>query len=358
MAEFNSPDVDSIKKTKDDLETKINELQGIGLPGIKDIPKTLWDNLIKPKLLSPRQVTKKFLMMQGQAFDPPLAEEDAQLIVYGKIYYKNGKLYDNDVKDPSCVAKPGDKDYQPPVDKNHPMWKKVEQMIKDLKDGLIQLGIKLGEFLFALPNAIITIAVSLVALVSSAIIFPPGAGIPTALSAVQTMMATIKELQSKTAAILPLLAIVDTIGLLLPKESQAIIAQVNVIFGIIFTIIASLLAIVGLLGKIVSKLGGAKKKMDEQQLKVETKAEPASVKQGESTKLSATATGGGWDFTFEWVDANGSVISNQEEVTVTPNIPTYNNPLNPITSSTTYTCKVKDTTNGTIKESTVRVSRI
>jgi hypothetical protein len=354
---FNSPEVSAIKAKRDELQGKINTLQGIGLPGVKDIPKTLWDKLIVPRLLTERQVAKKMLMIQGSKFNPPLAEEDAQLIIYGKVYYKGGKLYDNDVKDPACVAKPGDEDYQPPIDENNPMWQKIVQMAKDLKEGLEQLGIKLGEFVLSLPAAIAVIAVSLVALVSSVTIMPFGAGIPTALSAVQTMMATIKQLQAKTSELLPLLAIIDVIGLLLPKSAQIVIAQINVIFVLLTTIIASLTAIIGLLGKITSKLSKSKKKMDNQGLKVDLKAEPQLIKLGNSTKLTANATGGDWDFRFEWSDSLGRIVSTESEVTIKPDIASVNTNTRNFKKSFIYTCKVSDG-KGSRKQATTSVTLI
>lgn len=355
---INSPDITSLQKEKEKTLKQINDLQEIGIPQAgKQLVDGIWAS-IKKKLLTERQIAKKMLLMSTQALQEPMSEEDAQLFIYGKVYYKNGKLYDNDAEDPACVAQPDDDDYVPPIDiENNPMIKKIKTMINDLKESLKQLGIKLGEFLFALPNAIATIAVSLVALVSSAVILPFGSGIPTALSAVQTMVATIKELQSKTSALLPLLAILDTVALFLPKEAQAIIAQINVVYVFVQGILSILNTILGSLNKILSKLGAAKKKMDEQKLSVETKADPSSVKAGENVKLSASATGSNWEFTYEWTDANGNVIGRESDITITPNIPTVINTLNPVTPSTTYTCKVTDGT-GTTKTSSVAVKRI
>lgn len=340
---YNTPDIESIQKTKEDLDKKIKELQEIG---ISNPTKTIWKNLIEPKLLTERQIAKKMLITQSQSFGQPISEEDAQLIIYGKIYYKNGKLYDNDVKDPACLSKPGDEDYEPPVGMDHPMIKNIMEKIKGLKESIFQLGIKIGEFLIALPAAIVTIATSLIALVSSAVVLPFGAGLPAALTAVMTMIATIKDLQAKTAALLPLIAIVDTIALILPSDAQAIIAQINVIYGILLGIIATLSTILGLLGKVTSALSSAKKKVDEQKLKLEIKAEPSSIKIGENSKLSATVTGGDWNYTYQWTIGNSTVISKESEVIVMPK------------SSTQYTCKIIDGT-GTIKsqELTVLVLR-
>lgn len=355
---FNSPNISDLQKNKEAVLKQINDLQEVGIPQSgKQLTDAIW-NAIQSKLLTERQIAKKMLLISTQALQEPMTEEDAQLFIYGKVYYKNGKLFDNDKEDPACVAQPDDDDYVPPIDiENNPMIKKIKTMINDLKESLKQLGIKLGEFLFALPNAIATIAVSLVALVSSAVILPFGSGIPTALSAVQTMVATIKELQAKTSALLPLLAILDTVALILPKEAQAVIAQVNVVYIFVQGILSILNTILGSLSKILGKIGAAKKKMDEQKLKVETKADPSSIKAGEDVKLSASATGSNWEFTYEWTDANGNVIGRESDITITPNIPTVINTLNPVTPSTTYTCKVTDGT-GTTKSSSVTIKRI
>jgi len=339
---YNSPDIESIEKTKEELENKITDLQEIGLPGVKDIPKTLWEEVIKPKLLTERQVAKKMIMLQGETFDMPITEEDAQLIVYGKIYKKNGKLYDNDEKDSSCISKPGDEDYIPPINLKHPMISNIKEMIKKLKKDLLQLGIKIGEFLVAIPASIINIATSLIALVSSAIVLPFGAGLPAAITAVQTMILTLTELQAKTAALLPLIGVVDAIALLLPKDAQVVVAQINIIYGILLGIITGITTILGLLAKVTSLLTKKKKKMDEQKLDSSTKAEPSTIKKGEESKLSAEATGGNWDYTYSWTSSNGTVISTDSSINVKP------------ISTTTYTCKISDST-GTTKSISTKV---
>ena len=238
-------------------------------------------------------------------------------------------------------------------------------MISDLEKDLFQLGIKLGEFTIALPAATVTIAISLTALASSVVILPFGAGIPTALSAVQTMVSTIKELQSKTAQILPLLAIVDVIGLLLPEKSQSVLVQINLIFGIFLTIISTLTAILGLLGSITTKLTKTKKTLDAIPVKIETKAEPSSISQGEKVKLSVNATGGSWQFKYEWTDSNGNIIirdpsdTNEDDGsrTIAPNIFVVIDPFRPVKTAI-FNCKVTDTSTNIIKQSSVSIKRI
>lgn len=355
---------DAMIKAKEDLKTKIIGIQNFGLPGIKDVTKTLWESGIKPQLLTPRQICKKIIMIQGQTTTPKVYEEDAQFIVYGKKYYKGGKLYDNDFKDPACVSLPTDEDFIPPIDETHPLWQKILQMIKDLEENLIQLGIKLGEFTVALPAAIATIAVSLVALVSSIIILPFGSGIPTAITAVQTMIKAIKQLQQKTAEILPLLVVIDTISLLLPKNAQSVIAQVNIVFGLFLIIVNGLTALLGLLGGVSKSISKAQTKMANIPLTSDPKAEPSSVTQGQTVKLSANASGSDYNYTYQWTDINGNIIAKDPTMvdddgtrTVKPTIPIITNSLIKKPATTTYTCKVTDGA-GTIKQSTVTITRI
>lgn len=363
---FNSVDMDAIKKLRDNLTEKINKLQGLGLPGVKDIPNAVWTMIQGQLLLSPRQISKKLLMIQGSKFQKgdntsfikPITEEDAQLMVYGKVYYQDGKLYDKDYntsawvyyKDSnyddssiSCIAHPSEEDYFPPINTENPMFQKAIAIVKELKEGLLQLGIKLGEFLVALPSTIATIVVSLVALVSSLIILPIGAGIPPALTAVQTMIAAIKELQAKSAAFLPLLKILEIMGLIMPKAGQVIIAQIQAIFEIILGIISALLSILGLLDAVMKLLGLAKKAMDEQTMEAEPRANDPNLESGESTKLDAGPSGGNWNYNYEWTDDQGNIVSTEKSPTVTPG------------KTTTYTVKITDKTSGEVKENDVKI---
>jgi len=349
---LNSLAGDTLKKATDSINDSIVKLQGIGLPPIKDIPQILWDKVIKPRLLTERQIAKKIILLANQSFPIPMTEEDAQLIVYGKIYYKDDVLYDNDAEDPACVAKPGDIDYQPPIDETHPLWQKIVKYIKEFKDSLIQLGIKLGEFLYLIPATIANVAISLTSLVSSIIIVPFGAGIPTALTAVQTMITSIKTLQAKFSELLPLLSGLTIISLLLPKSMQDIISKITSILTVISTILASMTSILGLIDIIMSLFNKAQRKMKSIPVTVKAKANPTIVKQSQSTILTVEVSGGDYDYIYEWTDSNGTVIakdpnSGDDDGTreVTPIVPVtistvLKNGVNNLTN--TYTCKVTD----------------
>jgi hypothetical protein len=352
-AKFNSPPTQDLKDKKKELKDNVAKLQKIGLPPVSEIGQQLWDNLIKPKLLTERQIEKKIILMQGQSSQIPIDEERAQLIVYGKTYYKDGILFDNDAEDPSCVSQPSDDDYEPPIDENHPLWKKIVGMLDEIKDSLLQLGIKLGEFIVAQPQAIAVMATSIIALVSSVVILPFGSGLPAALTAVQTMMSTIQSLQAKTSEILPLLVIMDYIGLILPKNAQSVISQINVIISIYMGVLAALTVILGILDSIISKLKKAKSDMENIPIKIELKSEPNPIKNKISgAVLSVEATNGAWEYTYEWTDQNGSIISKDSTLT-------KDNGKRTITPKSTqqYTCKVTDS-KGATQEKTFTVTVI
>jgi len=348
---FNSPPTADLEKKKKELKDNVVKLQKIGLPPVAEIGQQLWENMIKPKILTNRQIMKKMLMLQGQAYPEPMTEEDAQFIVYGKVYYKDGKLYDNEIEDPACVSQPTDDDYEPPIDENHPLWKKVVGMLDDIKDSLLQLGIKLGEFLIAQPQAIANMAISLSALASSVVILPFGSGLPTALSAVQTMMKTIKDLQAKTAEILPLLAILDFIALVLPKNAQSIIAQINVIIAIYLGVLTAITAVLGILEKITKALDKFKKKQDNK-ITAKLIANPNPVtKRSDGTELKVEASGGDWQYTFRWTDQLGNLIPLESGIE-----PDDDNGTRKVTPQVTtiYTCRIVDGT-GTVKEVSIPV---
>lgn len=373
---FNVPDIDSIMSKKNDAISKINDIQEVGLPGVKDLATTIWKQIVARFLLSPRQIIKKLIMLSSDKFNTgwfpgngPMTERDAQIMVYGKEYYRNGKLYDKDYETTAwvyydgsnyddsnipCVSHPGDEDYHPPLSKDNPFWQDLMKMVDRFKKAIKQLAIKLGEFLVALPQIIITIAVSLISLVSSIIILPFGAGIPTALTAVNTVLKAIKDLQAKVSELLPPIEdLMDAIGIILPKSAQPIINLIMGIFSILVGIIGALGAIIGIFGKIQDALSKLTKKSEEQEMKVKTKADPSVVDDGEETTLNAEVTGGSWDYDYEWSGPSG-VVGREQSVTLEPEFPPQKGLLKP---RVTYTCKATDRESGDTQESKVTVKK-
>lgn len=341
--------IQSLKDNKSKLDDNIKKIQAMGVPNPADFIISMLEkqNLI----LSKRQIAKKMLILSTKSTPYPMSEEDAQLFIYGKVYYENGVLFDKDKNDDNspCVAKPGDEDYQPPIDlKNHNLIIKIEKMIKDFKDGIKQFGAKLGEFLLQIPAAIAVIITSITALISSVMILPFGSGLPSALTAVQTMIATIKELQAKISTFLPFLEpITEAIGLLLDKAGQVIIGAINTVFGIATKITGLISGILGSLTAVTSIFAAKKKESEEQGISVDVEASDKSIVYGQSVNLKATASGGDWSFSYQWIDSSGTVLSNSSKFSVTPR------------STTQYTCKVIDGKNTTASDSvTIELRKI
>lgn len=347
---FNSVNDIDFKKSQKEMKEKIENFQNLGLPPIQLIPKTIWEKIIEPKLLTKRQIIKKIVMITNKSLPTPVSEEDAQLIVYGKLYYKDGVLFDNDKEDPACVAMPGDPDYHKPIDENHPLWKDIEQKIEDIKSAFKQLGTKLGEFTFLIPHTIQTIAVSIVSMASSIIIFPPGSGIPTAIAAVQNIITAIKQLQAKAAEFLPIIEIISYLLLLLPKWAQNIISTILNLFKLIIGIITALTSIMSLLDIIIKLIERLRKKQKSIKMSVKAKANPDKIKKGETVILSAEATGGDYDYIYEWTDQEGNIISKDPNIPdddgtreITPEISvSMKNIIIPKPPFASYTCKVTD----------------
>ena len=348
---------DDLIDKKNQLTDTIKSIQTDGFSTAK-IGEQIWKNLIEPRLLTEKQIIKKIVMLTSSSSPIPITEEYAQLIVYGKVYDRKpeepndsiGELWDNDRKDPSCIATPEEEDYQPPIYKSHPMYQKVETMLKDIKEALIQLGIKLAEFIMAIPAAITTMISAFASLVSSILILPWGSGIPTALTAVQTMIKTIKDLQSKTAELLPHLGIINLIGLILPKTAQIVISQINAIFVIFMGILTAILGILSILKSITIPLEKLKKKAKDAKLEIKLKAEPEIITTSDgSSILSVEASNGDWQYKYKWTDEHNHIIPkdiNDEDDEGKRTV----KPLH----TTIYTCRVTDGS-GSSKEKTITI---
>ena len=91
---------------------------------------------------------------------------------------------------------------------------------------------------------------------------------------------------------------------------------------------------------------------------------PDHVKINQISTLSVTANGGDYNYTFEWTDSYGNIISNDPNLdyddgtrTLTPYIPSITRTLvTPSSEISNYMVKVTDG-NGKIATSTVQISR-
>lgn len=324
LAQYLSPPSNSLKDKTKELEKTINDIRKTPT---SEIGKTLWDKVIKPKLLTNRQIIKKLIILQSQSYKVPIEEDRAQLIVYGKIYNRKPELptdtiltlWDNDERDPNCLSKPEDEDYSPPIDENSPMWEDIQKKKDELEKSIQEIGVKLGEMIVAQPTAIMEISSSLISMASSLVIMPPGSGLPVAFSALQTMMNSIRKLQSKTGEVLPYLKPLEYLSLVLPSSAQAIVASVTAIVTLYITSLSLIGKIVEALNSLINKLGPSATTQPTQELTIQPEASASQILKGDSVTLKANAKGGSWNFKYTWTEyINQSITGNEIPANKTP----------------------------------------
>jgi hypothetical protein len=123
IKEFNQ-NIKGLKVAIDDLSTPLGIDIGI-------------DNYV----MTERQIAKNIMINSS---DAPMSEEDAHLVVYGKLMYdNNGKLVDNEITNPECV----DKDKA--ISDDHPILKDGVSDVKNKSlnshKKIMSLGKDMGE---------------------------------------------------------------------------------------------------------------------------------------------------------------------------------------------------------------------
>lgn len=207
--------------------------------------------------LTPRQTAKKIMMFGapiitdgiGQTIPPD--EKSIHMVVYGKYLLDgNGVLVDNEIKFPDCV----DKDRGMSI--THPMFtEKIKNMMKDLKKSIRILNIKK----IALKEAFVLAGKQIIAGVAAAIsaltLLPFGAGLPTAIPALQSIVTAITTLMTSIMEILPILGPLVNIPLVIASGAlTGIFAMVNgaliLLIGIL-DLIATLKQLIGPIVKLI-----------------------------------------------------------------------------------------------------------
>jgi hypothetical protein len=323
---FNSPDSSQLKEQVDKAVVGIDKIR---------VKPTISIDLTK-YFLTDRQIMKKIIMVKS----PGITEENAQLIVYGKLYYKDDKLYDNDKLDPNCVLQPTDEDYAilgPSLDENSPIGDEIKKMKEESIQSVKELGIKLQELIVAQIQCLTEIISAITSIAASIAIMPPGSGLPVAFASLQTMLSSIKRLQSKVGEILPYLKPLEYLTLLLPASASGVISLVSGILVVLNTTTLGDTGIAGVLSKLTGAGSALPTELPKQELKIEPKAtKPLLIRNiDKETTLKAGATGGDWQYTYSWSSDPVGFDSVDSEPTVSP------------MSTTIYYVKVKDSTGQT-----------
>lgn len=310
--------IDKITAAVDDINKSVN----VASPPSMDI---------REHFMTDRQVMKKVMMSGGNmsgipdpsATDIQMSEEDAHSLVYGKLMYDdNGKLVDNEEKNPECVDK------KTKVKDSHPlkMWIKNKKLdVAIAFDSLKSKSAEIGE---ASTQLSIETVAAFITIGSSAAILPFGAGVPTAFSALQGIFSALQAFQTKVIQVLPILEPLTYVAILIPLD--VIGTVIGMINGLLAIVSGALAAVAGLLAPIAQLKSIIGTEPPKQQMKLEKiEANPETIGPGQSTKLSIFVTNGSWDYNYTW-SHNGTVISNEKEVQVQP------------LTTTTYTCTAVD----------------
>lgn len=241
----------------------------------------IYTDLIKPNLMTERQIVKKMLITTSGVI-PPLSNipeapamdpKTAHLIVYGKFKYKSdGTLSDNEIEDPDCVYRPNDS-YEldkngelklikanvedrkltgttMPIGESFPLKTWVKQAKSEVKRCFKQIGLK--------TKAIETAADSFINSITIAAATIPGYSLPTAVNP-GAIKKTFKDVSDKgnelSSKINDLIDYFDPILAFLPfllPDTQIVDSVLSIINGILLTINTILTIVANLMPAIIT----------------------------------------------------------------------------------------------------------
>ena len=249
--------------------------------------------------------------MIGQKITP----EAAHFIVYGKFMRdESGNLIDNEVLYPDCVLQ------ELAMPEIHPTMANIQVMITQLTRVLTMLPIRANELASDIMQSTMAIAANITAIASAAAILPPGAGVPVAFSAFQSLLANLMNLVSKVSNVAIDIEYLNYLPLLV--DGAKMDAILNTINGVL-TIINTTLATVDTITSFISSSSAAPTPpgvagTPGEPITVEAKAEPDTVDEfyAGNIKLSATANKGSWEYTYRWTGPDGFLSSEKDLILI------------------------------------------
>jgi len=382
--------IDEITNTVIDIGEKINQLSAIKAP-------TLTFGEVKDHtmfaFMTNRQIAKKIILMGGnmtgmsasaavntavgQTVPPPVAgvansmganqqiasidANLAHLIVYGKFMYDaNGRLVDNEILFPDCVASDGEGQGESGITNmsiDFPLMQWIRDAKKEFKFAIAALRIKAGELGQAFIDMQFQLVLAVTTLASAATILPPGSGLPTALSAIKAIPTTLMAFQTRIMQLIPYLKPLSYLKVLIPVDKvDAAIAPINVVLNLIkrpFAIVDIILTLVTVLTGATPPVPGADGVTPPDPMEVKPTAEPNNLPLGNPDKtvvqLKANASKGSWQYVYQWSSDPFGFVSSKSDPTVIPKV------------TTKYICKVadkQDTSNVVTSSVTVNVQVI
>ena len=329
--------IEQVSENVKEITISIEKLgESITIPTIPQVD-------LEPIMLTKEEIMIKILMgggdMTGKFTDTKvgMSEELSYETVYGELQYNGdgGLLY------PGVVNREKSK-----VDETHPMNDFIDKKKQEVKVAVKQLGSKTGEIKDASVQLGIEIGSAAVTIASSAVIFPPGSGIPVAFSAVLSIFSSLQAFQTKVQQILPFLAPLTEVAILIPETAvNATLSPINVALATVKVALDTVQSTVGIIAKLKQSLvpppglGGT----PAESIELEISATETSISPGGFTRLNVNATKGSWEeYTYSWTaDNDPSYYSTSKSTNVEPSL------------TTTYTVEVTDSNNGKSSESII-----
>lgn len=373
--------VDDLSNTVISIGEKINKLSVVKPP-----PLTFseFGGSGTFKFMTNRQVAKRLIMMggsisgynpssgiyaglnattgpQGAAFAAgtfgqsinKIDEDTAHLIVYGKFLYDtNGRLVDNEILYPDCYYKKGEGGEVNNMDDDFPLMQSIKDIKNDLKLAVAGLRIKIGEIGQAFIDMQIQLVLAVTTLASAVTIMPPGSGLPTALSAIKAIPAALMAFQTRIMQILPLLPPLKYLNVLLGDKADSAIGSVNMMLILMkrpFDAMDTVLSLITALAGSTPPVPGVDGEPTEP-IVVAPSATMTTVKSGDNVEISANASKGSWQYTYEWtaqIQNQTSGVLSKEKTLKTKTIYT-----------TKYIVKVTDKKEGTVKFGDITINVI
>jgi hypothetical protein len=241
-----------------------------------------------------------------------MEEEVAYKTVFGELQYdNNGKL-----------KYPGVVNYKKTIlDKKNSFKKEIQKMKKEFKMSMNKLKVSSIEVVEASAQLNIEIISGVVAITSSMSIFPPGSGVPTAFSAVQSIFSNLSAYQTKVNQIMPYLDKLPFVNILMPVNIILSIEPIiNSTLKVMTTSIKTALSVIIMITAFKNKLspppgvGGT----PPDELKVKVRSSDRKISKGEDVELTSEVTGGKWDYSYLWTSDNSQWSSTGKSIVVKP----------------------------------------
>jgi hypothetical protein len=254
----------------------------------------------------------------------------------------------------------GDEDAQKIVNSmpnNHPALTDIKEKKKEVLYAVKQLGFKVAELTQGTAQLITETIAGFITIGSSAAIMPLGAGLPTAFSAVMSILSSLQAFQTKLNQLEPLLTPLKDLPTLVAPDSPAL-ATVKTTLSSVDIALGAVTGLVSTVGGVKDSLGGTKIPGigDTPAEAIETPVlvwgNETIVSPGTPVWISSNPKGGSWNYKYNWTSDNETEImsNNNKSISVAPAITTKytvavsNADGKGVTSQGTWTVTVNETT--------------